>query len=87
MGVYSGTNNAYLYMSTGTLLRTLSLSESQGFYDVLEFFNGKLIANEFDGGFTGPNQYSIYDAVTGALLVKDFIDTGDARLVIRTAPG
>jgi len=78
VGDYSGTNNAYLYSPTGTLLRTLSLSQSQGFYDGLEYFNGKLIANRFDGGFTGSNGYSVYDAVTGALLQQDFIVTGNA---------
>jgi len=78
VGDYSGTNNAYLYSPTGTLLRTLALSQSQGFYDGLEYFNGKLIANRFDGGFTGSNGYSIYDATTGALLTTDFIVTGNA---------
>lgn len=78
VGDYSGTNNAYLYSPTGTLIRTLALSESQGYYDGLEYFDGKLIANTFDGGFTGSNGYSIYDATTGALLTKDFIVTGNA---------
>lgn len=78
VGDYSGTNNAYLYSPTGTLLRTLSLSQAQGYYDGLEYFDGKLIANTFDGGFTGSNGYSIYDATTGTLLTSDFIVTGNA---------
>ena len=78
VGDYSGTNNAYLYSPTGSLLRTLSLSQSEGFYDGLEYFDGKLIANTFDGGFTGSNGYSVYDATTGALITSDFIVTGNA---------
>lgn len=71
---YTGSNRAFYVSPTGTVLKTITLSESQGFYDGLEFFNGKLIANNFDGGFTGGNQYSVYDT-DGVLLVKDFIDT------------
>lgn len=78
VGDYSGTNQAYLYTPTGTLLMTHTLVNSVGYYDGLEFFNGKLIAAEFDGGYAyaGGNQYSVYDATTGALLVTDFINTG-----------
>lgn len=71
---YTGSNRAFYVSPTGTVLKTITLSESQGFYDGLEFFNGKLIANNFDGGFTGGNQYSVYDT-DGNLLTKDFIDT------------
>lgn len=71
---YTGSNQAFYVSPTGTVLKTITLSESQGFYDGLEFFNGKLIANNFDGGFTGGNQYSVYDT-DGNLLTKDFIDT------------
>lgn len=77
VGDYSGTNNAYLYSPTGSLLKTITLSESQGYYDGLEFFNGKLIANTFDGGYSGSNGYSVYDT-DGNLLTKDFIVTGNA---------
>ena len=87
VGDYSGTNNAYLYTPTGTLIRTVSLSNSQGFYDGLEFFNGKLIANNFDGGFSGSNPYSVYDAVTGALLQANFIVTGNAPVGHRNGTG
>lgn len=75
VGDYSGTNKAYKYSSTGTLLNTLELSNSLGYYDGLEYFNGKLIANRFDGGYLGGNQYSVYDATTGALVTANFIDT------------
>ena len=71
---YTGQNRAFYVSPTGVVLKTITLSESQGFYDGLEFFNGKLIANNFDGGFTGGNQYSVYDT-DGNLLQKDFIDT------------
>jgi len=71
---YTGTNKAFYVDPTGVVLDTITLSESQGFYDGLEFFNDKLIANNFDGGFQGGNQYSVYDT-DGNLLIKDFIDT------------
>lgn len=71
---YTGLNKAFYVSPTGVVLKTITLSESQGFYDGLEFFNGKLIANNFDGGFTGGNQYSVYDT-DGVLLTKDFINT------------
>jgi hypothetical protein len=74
VGDYSGTNKAYLYTPTGTLLKTVTLINSTGFYDGLEYFNGKLIANQFDGGFTGPQHYSVYDT-DGNLLTANFIDT------------
>ena len=71
---YTGSNKAYYVSPTGVLLKTITLSKSQGFYDGLEFFNGKLIANRFDGGLGGGNQYSVYDT-NGNLLTENFIDT------------
>lgn len=71
---YTGSNRAFYVAPTGVVLKTITLSQSIGFYDGLEFFNGKLIANNFDGGLTGGNQYSIYDT-NGLLLVKNFINT------------
>lgn len=71
---YTGTNKAFYVSPTGTVLKTITLSKSQGFYDGLEFFNGKLIANRFDGGAQGGNQYSVYDT-DGLLLTENFIDT------------
>jgi len=71
---YTGANKAYRIDTNCNILKTITLSKSQGFYDGLEFFNGKLIANRFDGGFTGGNQYSVYDT-DGNLLVENFIDT------------
>jgi len=81
VGDYSGTTKAYkVNGTTGALISTITLDGTlthiEGFYDGLEYFNGKLIANKYDGGFAraGGNQYSIYDTL-GNLLVADFIDT------------
>ena len=80
VGDYTGTTKAYLVSPTGVLLRTITLASGvsgiEGFYDGLEYFNGKLIANRYDGGFgrAGGNQYSIYD-LNGNLLTANFIDT------------
>lgn len=71
---YTGSNKAFYVSPTGTVLKTITLANSIGFYDGLEYFNGKLIANRFDGGLGGGNQYSVYDT-DGNLLVSNFIDT------------
>lgn len=70
---YSGTNQAYLYSPTGTLLNTISLGNCTGFCDGLEYFNGKLISNRWDGCCGGtPVPYDIY-STSGGLLTSDFI--------------
>jgi hypothetical protein len=80
VGDYSGTTQAYKVSSTGTLLETITLDPSQthieGFYDGLEYFDGKLIANRYDGGFarSGGNQYDIYN-LDGSLSQLAFINT------------
>lgn len=81
VGDYSGTTKAFKVSgTTGALLNTIDLglanTDIEGYYDGLEYFNGKLIANNYDGGFarSGGNQYSIY-GLDGSLLVKDFINT------------
>lgn len=71
---YTGSNKAYKIDTNCNVLKTITLSKSQGNYDGLEFFNGKLIANRFDGGLGGGNQYSVYDT-NGLLLTENFIDT------------
>jgi hypothetical protein len=59
---YTGSNKAYYVQNgTGVVLKTVTLANSTGFYDGLEYFKGKLIANRFDGGIRGGNQYSVYD--------------------------
>ncbi len=68
IGDYSGTNHAFYYSPTGTLLKTISLANCSGFCDGLEFFNGKLISNRGD---TVP-PYDIYDT-NGNLLQAAFI--------------
>jgi hypothetical protein len=73
IGDYSGTNHAYLYTPTGTLLQTISLSGCTAFCDGLEYFvqngQGRLISNEADGSVTN---YDIYDT-NGNLLTSHFI--------------
>ena len=72
IGDYSGTNKAYYY-SPGNLNQDVTLSKAR-FYDGLEFFNGNLIANEFDG-FGGTNTITdVYDT-DGNLLTAGFIKT------------
>ncbi|MDQ6620869.1 MAG: hypothetical protein M3Z31_14460, partial [Pseudomonadota bacterium] len=69
IGDYSGTNKAYYYTPTGTLVKTISLVNCTGFCDGLEFFNGKLISNRGDA--VGP--FDIYDT-NGNLLTSAFIN-------------
>lgn len=68
---YSGSDKAYLYSPSGTLIKTISLANCSGYCDGFEFFNGKLIENRFDGGSGGPNQYDVYDT-SGNVLTSDF---------------
>jgi hypothetical protein len=77
IGDYSGTDHAYLYTPTGTLLKTVSLADCTGSCDGLEYFvdaggNGRLVSNEYDGGFGGINHYDLYDT-NGNLITHDFI--------------
>lgn len=74
VGDYSGTNHAYHVSPTGTLLGTITLGLCSSFCDGLEYFNGKLISNRFDGGFTGAQTYDIYD-LSGNVLTSAFIST------------
>lgn len=72
IGDYSGTNHAYEYSITGTLLKTISLGDCTGFCDGLEYLaanGGELISNEGDA--QGP--YDVYD-LNGNLLHAHFID-------------
>jgi PEP-CTERM motif len=73
VGDYSGTNKAYLYTPTGTLLKTITISQSSGYSDGLEYFNGNLIVNRVDGCCGGtPVIYDTYDT-NGNLLSNTFI--------------
>lgn len=64
---YNGTNNAYRYTPTGTLLETvLGFGNSR---DGFEVANDHLIANRGDGETT----YDLYD-LSGALVTSAFID-------------
>lgn len=69
---YSGSNHAYLYSPTGTLLKTVSMSNATGYMDGLAYFNGKLISNRYDGCCTNPTYYDIYD-LNGNVLTNSFI--------------
>jgi hypothetical protein len=68
IGDYTGTNKAYYYTPTGTLLNTISLANCGSFCDGLEFFNGKLISNR--GDQVPP--YDIYNT-SGTVLTPAFI--------------
>jgi|SRR5690242_13506005 len=75
IGDYSGTNQAYHYTPTGTLLSTIHLSNCTSFCDGLEFFlqggQGRLISNRGDS-IVAP--YDVYDT-SGNLIQAAFITT------------
>jgi hypothetical protein len=78
IGDYSGTNKAYLYTPTGTLLKTITLANCTGSCDGLEYFvdgggNARLIENRGDAD--GP--YDLYDT-NGNLLTADYINSTGA---------
>lgn len=80
IGDYSGTNQAYQYSTTGTLLKTVHLTDCGGNCDGLEYFvdshgNARLISNEGDG--ESPATYDVYDT-NGNLITHNFINTGSA---------
>src|ERR1035441_7252817 len=64
IGDYSGSNKAFLYSPTGTLLNTITLANCSSYCDGLTYFKqggvGYLLSNRFDGGYGGPNAYDIY---------------------------
>ena len=74
IGDYSGTNNAYEYSTTGTLLKTVALANCSSYCDGLEYANGDLISNRYDGGEGGANTYDVYD--TNGNLLKSALITG-----------
>src|ERR1039457_4324033 len=75
IGDYSGTNHAYLYTATGTLLNTISLANCSGFCDGLEYFKkggvGFLISNRCDAGC---GTYDVYD-LNGNLVTPGLFTT------------
>jgi hypothetical protein len=75
IGDYAGTNRAFLYTPTGTLLKTITLSDCSGDCDGLEYLaanGGELISNRGDA--EGP--YDLYDT-NGNLLTASFINPSD----------
>jgi len=77
LGDYSGTKNVYKYTPTGSLLATIPLSKCGSYCDGLEFANGNLISNEYDGGYGGSNTYDVY-STSGTLLTAGFIHGHDS---------
>lgn len=71
---YSGSNHAYLYSPTGTLIKTVSMANATGYMDGLAYFNGELISNRGDGCCTNPTYYDIYN-LNGNVLKNAFIVT------------
>lgn len=74
---YSGTNQAYNYSPTGTLLKTIHLANATGGSDGFEYFlqggtTPRLIANRADGCCTNPTYYDVYD-LNGTLITAAFI--------------
>lgn len=77
IGDYSGTDKAYLYSPTGTLLDTIHLANCSSNCDGLTYVplnGGELISNRADG-YNQDSIYDIYSSTTGALLTAGFIDT------------
>lgn len=76
IGDYSGTNAAYLYSTSGTLLSTIHLSNCTGYCDGLTYLpanGGEIVSNRADGY----DQDSIYDVynTSGTLITAAFINT------------
>jgi len=81
IGDYSGSNQAFLYSPTGTLLNTITLANCTGYCDGLTYFKqggvGYLLSNRFDGGYGGPNSYDIY-TTNGTFVSTLFTSTSSA---------
>ena len=69
---YNGSNKGFQISLAGVTTKTLTFSQSSDYMDGMEYFNGKLIVNNHDGGEGGPNAYSIYD-LNGNLIQANFI--------------
>jgi hypothetical protein len=85
IGDYSGTNQAYEYSPTGTLLKTISLSLCTGYCDGVGYLaanGGEIISNEFDG-YGANSEYDIYN-LNGTLEQADFINSASG---CTTSPG
>jgi hypothetical protein len=71
---YLGGNHAYQIDTSGTIVKTIKLGLASTNMDGMEYFNGKLISNRFDGGDGGVNTYDIYD-LDGNVLQASFIQS------------
>lgn len=78
IGDYSGTDKAYLYTPSGTLVKTIALANCTGFCDGLTYLpvnGGELISNRADG-FDRDSIYDVY-STSGTLVKSSFIDTSN----------
>lgn len=76
IGDYSGSDRAYLYSPSGTLLNTISLGNCTGFCDGLTYLpvnGGELVSNRADG-FDQDSIYDVY-STNGTLIKAGFINT------------
>jgi len=73
IGDYSGTNNVYEFTQSGTPVATIPLGNCSSFCDGLEFANGHLVSNRYDGGLGGANTYDVYGLSGGAPTTSSFI--------------
>jgi hypothetical protein len=78
---YSGTNQAFSYSTTGTLLKTINLANETEYTDGFEFYlqggsTPTLIANRADGCCTNPTYYDLYN-LNGAVTQPAFITVPD----------
>lgn len=72
LGEYNAPGNrAFKYSLGGTLISTINLPNCTSNCDGLEFFQGKLISNDADGG----SNYTVY-STAGAVMTPNFIQTG-----------
>ncbi len=72
LGEYNSTGNrAFKYSLSGALLSTITLPNCSSNCDGLEWFQGKLISNNDDGG----SNYTIY-STAGAVITPNVIQTG-----------
>ena len=71
---YAGSNQGFQIALDGTTLKTITFGNATGYMDGMEYFNGKLIVNRYDGGYGGVNSYDVYD-LNGNLLQSAFIQS------------
>jgi glutamine cyclotransferase len=76
IGDYSGSNRAYLYSPSGSLLKTITLANCAGYCDGLTYLpanGGEIVSNRADG-YDRDSIYDIY-STSGTLTKSSLIDT------------